>query len=112
MKKLFIPMLLLSVPGCASQQGLVTPNENSYTVEATAANAKQAKKIALDTAKKTCKDIGKSFFVISQDADYQGAGSLNIDQKTTDLTNVASQLLLGGNLLSSEHTVNIEFNCK
>ncbi|KJF96185.1 hypothetical protein UB33_08760 [Photobacterium angustum] len=108
MKKIIIPFLFLALTGCASQLGVVTPKENSYTVEATGSSVQEAKRIANATAEKTCKDLGKSYYVISVNDYFNHA----MDENTTELANTASNILLGGNLLNSEHQVMMEFNCK
>ncbi|WP_305463122.1 hypothetical protein [Photobacterium leiognathi] len=108
MKKFIIPSLFLALTGCAAQTGVVTPKENSYTVEATGSSAQEAKQIANATAEKTCKDLGKSFHVISENGNFNHA----IDEKTTELANTASKFFLGGDVLNSEHKIMMEFNCK
>ncbi|WP_419207815.1 hypothetical protein ACN08S_07790 [Photobacterium leiognathi subsp. mandapamensis] len=55
MKKFIIPSLFLALTGCAAQTGVVTPKENSYTVEATGSSAQEASKSQMRLPKKHVK---------------------------------------------------------
>ncbi len=98
---------------CASQQefGTITPLREGYIAEYTSEySAEHAKSVALNTAEKECNNKGKSFFVIEQIKDGKNTAGLTDSQ--ADITNLASQLLLGGKVVSKEKTVRLHFDCK
>ncbi len=102
----------LLLVGCQATKGTVTPLKEGYIAEASVKNGdtKAAQKIALYTAEDKCKQYDKDFYVIDQVNDSKN--DFEMDDTTADLTNIASQLLLGQSTITQERTVRLKFDCK
>lgn len=114
MKKIyFTAAIALALTGCATTpMGTVTPMKEGYTVEASVNNgdAKEAKKIALNTAEAECKKYNKGFYVIGEKTD--GENDYDVDDNTASIANTASTLLLGRSAVAQNRTVTLTFDCK
>lgn len=113
MKKLIVPILFVAtLGGCQTTKGTVTPLKEGYIVEASVANGDMsaAREIALYTAEDKCAQYGKDFYVIEQVSEAQN--DFEMDDTAADVTNLASQILLGKNTVKQERTVKLKFDCK
>jgi len=81
-----VALLGLSVFGCATIQGTVTPVEGGQYKSFAQSNTKdQAMRIAANDAKVTCKDAGnKNFVVVSQQDQRNGPEELKSGNKWLD----------------------------
>ncbi|HHP0486678.1 TPA: hypothetical protein ACRZ4F_003112 [Vibrio harveyi] len=104
--------LAVMLTGCQATKGTVTPLKEGYIAEASVNNGdeKEAQKIALYTAEEKCKQFGKDFYVMEQV--NQSKNEFEMDDTTSDITNAASQLLLGRSTIEQERTVRLKFDCK
>lgn len=113
MKKTFsiIALSILSLTGCQSTKGTVTPTEAGYYVDAVGNSKSEARQNALDTAKAYCDKYNQRFYVISETNERTNEVT-QINDTTTDTLNTASKLLLGGNLLDTTNDNRMHFNCR
>ena len=96
--------------GCQAT-GLVTPLEKGYIAEATNnGDEKAANRVALKTAEDKCKSLGKDFYVIEQVKEKNN--SYDLSDTEADITNIASQILLGTTAIDKERTVKLHFDCR
>ncbi|YCO02116.1 hypothetical protein ACB087_04165 [Vibrio sp. VNB-15] len=112
MKKILMISVLVTLAGCQATKGTVTPLKEGYIAEASVNNGDMnaAKQIALFTAEDKCKQYGKEFYVIDQASEAEN--DFEMDDTAADVTNLASQLLLGQNTINQDRTVRIKFDCK